>query len=205
MISVLLVDDHAMMLDAWAHALTMEPGFSVDAVVSSVADALGEITTHPPFDVVIVDVRLGDDSGFDLLPALDLDRTAVIFVSAHGSPAYVDAAQRCGARGFFLKTSTTASLVEGVKRVATGGTAWDPETMRRTAHGRWQPLSEVERRLVESLIAGRSNGEVGLDLGISTKTVESHLTKLYRRYMVETRVDLIRRALDEGWLDLPLR
>ncbi len=205
MISVLVVDDHPLILDAWTSAFGSDPDISVDAVATSLVGAREAIATHAPFDVIVTDIRLGDESGFRLLPAIDLARTGVVIVSAHGSPAYVDAAQRLGVRGFYLKTSTTASIVEGVKRVAGGSTAWDPEAMRQTAHDHWRPLSEREHGVVKAVVAGRSNGEVGLDLGISTKTVEAHLTRLYTRFGVSSRAELIKKAVEDGWLDLPPR
>lgn len=205
MIRILLVDDHPMIVDAWRSAFDADPGMRVEAVASDLAGARSTVEASPPFDVVVVDIRLGDGSGFRLLPSLDLARTAVVIVSAHGSPAYVDAAQRLGARGFFLKTSQTAELVAGVRRVAGGSTAWDPEAIRQSASGQWHPLSEREYGVVQAVVAGRSNGEIGLDLGIATKTVEAHLSRLYARFGVLSRAELINRAKDEGWLDLPPR
>lgn len=202
MITVLVVDDHPLILEAWHSALGADPDISVDAVATTVPEALEAIATHPPFDIVVTDIRLGSDSGFGILPALDLLRTGVVMVSAHGSPVYVDAAQRLGVRGFFLKTSSTAAIIAGVKRVAGGSTAWDPEAMHQSAHGYWHPLSEREYLVIDAVVAGRSNSEIGLDLGIATKTVESHLTKLYTRFGVTSRIELVRKAIEEGWLDV---
>lgn len=205
MIGVLIVDDHPMIVDAWRTALEAEADVRVEAVAGDLAEARRVVGEMPPFDVVVIDIRLGEDSGFQLLPDLDLRRTAVVVVSAHGSPAYVDAAQRLGVRGFFLKTSRTADLVDAVRRVAGGSTAWDPAAIRQSAGGRWHPLSEREYGVVKAVVAGRSNSEIGGDLGIATKTVEAHLSRLYARFEVQSRAELVNRAKDEGWLDLPPR
>jgi DNA-binding NarL/FixJ family response regulator len=136
MIRILLVDDHPAIVAAWTAAFDADPDMVVDAVARDVPSARDIVVSTDPFDVVVMDIRLGDESGFHLLRSLDLARTGVVIVSAHGSPAYVDAAQRLGVRGYFLKTSETAEIVAGVKRVAGGATALDPEAMRQSSAGR---------------------------------------------------------------------
>lgn len=206
MISVLVVDDHPMMADAWRTALDAEPDMRVSGVATSLEEAIthiGPAGTAP--DVIVLDVRLGEESGFRLLDRVDLARVAVVMVSANGSPAYVDTAQRRGARGFFLKTSPTARLVEGVRLAAAGGAAWDPAALMVARERPWRPLSEREHQIVQCVVDGRSNGEIGLDLGIAVKTVETHVSRLFERFGVTSRTELVRRALEEGWLDTPPR
>jgi DNA-binding NarL/FixJ family response regulator len=88
--------------------------------------------------------------------------------------------------------------------VAAGGTAFDPAVIEReTTAGRWRPLSERERDIVRLVVEGRSNDEIGRELGIARKTVETHLAHLYERYGCRSRAELAVRAEREGWLDLP--
>jgi DNA-binding NarL/FixJ family response regulator len=95
-------------------------------------------------------------------------------------------------------------LLAGIKQVAEGQTAFDPEAMR-LGMARWHPLSERERALVKLMMDGRSNDEIGRELGIASKTVETHLTRLYERLGVETRTELALKVEREGWLDVPRR
>lgn len=206
MIRVLVVDDHPMMADAWRAAIDAEPDMQVTGVASNLGEAVALVATEGMVpDVAVVDVRLGEESGFRLLERVDLARVAVVMVSANGSPAYVDTAQRRGARGFVLKTSPTSRLVEGVRLVAAGGSAWDPAALMVARERPWRPLSEREHQIVRCMVDGRSNGEIGLDLGIAVKTVETHVANLFKRFGVASRTELVRRALEEGWLDTPPR
>jgi DNA-binding NarL/FixJ family response regulator len=201
MIDVLIVDDHPVVADGLASALGTEPDIRVVAVAATLAQAHEALATQAP-RVAVVDIRLPDGSGLDLVdPA---SATACIVLSTFGTPQYIDAARRRGAAGFFLKSSPTRDIVEGIKRVAAGGLAFDPAVVElETVGGRWRPLSERERDVVRLVVAGRSNEEIGRDLGIARKTVETHLAHLYERYECHSRAQLSGRAEREGWLDLP--
>jgi DNA-binding CsgD family transcriptional regulator len=95
----------------------------------------------------------------------------------------------------------------GARRVVRGGgpstTVLVSPSQRETAAGRWRPLSERERDIVRLVVEGRSNDEIGRELGIARKTVETHLARLYERYGCRSRAELAVRAEREGWLDLP--
>jgi DNA-binding NarL/FixJ family response regulator len=201
MIDVLLVDDHPLVADGLASALGAEPDIRVVAVAATLAAARAALAAQAP-RVAVVDIRLPDGSGLDLLdPA---SATACIVLSSFGAPQYLEAARRRGAAGFFLKSSPTRDIVTGIKRVAAGGTAFDPAVVEReTTAGRWRPLSEREREVVRLVVEGRSNDEIGRELGIARKTVETHLAHLYERYGCRSRAELAVRAEREGWLDLP--
>jgi two-component system NarL family response regulator len=201
-IRVLVVEDHPVVADGWRAGLDAEPDMTVAGLAATVAEARDAIAGLAP-DVALIDVRLRDGSGLALLGGIDLARTAPIIVSASASPAYLDAAQRLGARGYLLKTSPMGLLLGGVRDVARGGTAWDGAVLMAARARPWHPLSERERDVVEALIGGRSNDEIGRALGITAKTVESHLTRLYTRVGAESRGALLRLALEEGWLDIP--
>lgn len=72
----------------------------------------------------------------------------------------------------------------------------------RTADAKQLSLSDRDRQVVAALLAGRSNDEIGMDLGISRKTVEARISRLFERFGVTSRVDLARRADREQWLEL---
>lgn len=202
MISVLLVDDHPAVTDGIRAVMERDPEIEVLDAVRTLEAAKAALAEASP-DVAVVDIRLPDGSGLDLIERDS--RTAFVLLSSFGSPQYVDAALRLGASGFFLKTSPSESLVAGVRRAAAGGTAFDPGVSRRSAGRRWHPLSERERDVVRLLMEGLSNGEIAAALGIASKTVEGHLGHLFERFGCVTRTDLALRAEREGWLDLPPR
>ncbi len=201
MIRIVLVDDHRILTESLCHALDADPGIEVVATAATYGAAVDAIRAHTP-DVAIVDIRLPDGSGLELVRSLP--DTPCIILSTFGGPAYVESALRVGARGFFLKTSPTAVLQDGIRRVVDGGSAFDQDAMTVGAPTRWRPLSERELGLVRLVMDGRSNDEIARTLGIARKTVEAHLNRLFDKFSVASRTELAMKSEREGWLDLPV-
>ncbi len=202
-IRVLVIDDHPLVSDGLRQALGHEPDLEVVGVVGTVEAAWVRLHVGD-IDVAIVDVRLPDGSGLELIRRAQTlpGRPAFLVLSSFPVPQYVDAARTLGASGFLVKTAPTDEIVAAVHRVASGGTAFDGPRQRPVEH-RWQPLSGRERDVVVGVLRGRTNDEIGADLGISRKTVEAHLSRLYQRFGVIGRTELSVRAEREGWLDMP--
>ena len=203
---VLLVDDHPVVLDGLERALAREPDLAIAGRATSCAEARS-ILARETIDVALVDVRLPDGSGLELaaeFTARDA-RPAWIVLSSFETPQYIAAAVSLGAAGYLLKTAPIGEVVETIRRVAAGATAF---TARQLAGAR-QPgmlrLTSVDSGIVRGILAGRSNDEIARDLGLSTRTVEAHLTRLYKRAGVASRTELALRAEREGWLDLPIK
>jgi len=182
-------------------------------------------------DVVLLDIRLGTDSGLRALTrgapgdgAVTADpggsgtagdggsgtadpggsgtageRPAIIVLTAYDYPQYAEAALRLGAAGFVLKTAPLPELVDAIRRVAAGGLAF---SVRPSSAGLAR-LSPREHDVVRLVADGRTNDEIGSALKIGSKTVETHLARLFERLGVASRTELAMRALREGWLDVP--
>ncbi len=156
-------------------------------------------------DVLLLDLRLGERSGLELLSAgpggmagAVPARPAVIVLTAYDYPQYAEAAERLGAAGFVLKTAPLAELLEAIRRVAGGGSAFSVRPAATTVR-----LTPREREVVRLVVDGRTNDEIGLALGIGAKTVETHLARIFDRSGVGSRTELATRALREGWLEVP--
>jgi two-component system nitrate/nitrite response regulator NarL len=196
-IRIALVDDHPLMGQGLASLLAAEPDFEITAVGSSLADASALLTGEEPPNVLLLDVKLGEESGLDLLPAARSTKTAVIVLTAYDYPPYLAAAHRLGAAGFVVKSAPLATLVAAIRRVAAGGLVFD----RRPAAV--VSLTPRERSVVILVVDGKTNDEIAGELGITTRTVEAHLAHLFERGGVASRTELATRALREGWLDVP--
>jgi DNA-binding NarL/FixJ family response regulator len=157
-------------------------------------------------DVALLDLRLPDGSGTDLLSMGDAapDGPAIIILSMFQTPQYVAAAVALGASGFVAKTAPTEDIVDAVQSVAQGGTAF-PRDMVRPGRSRWIPFTRREHDIIAGVLAGRSNDELSADLHVARKTVEAYLTRLYTRFGVLTRTELAILAEREQWLSLPVR
>ncbi|HEU0237520.1 MAG TPA: response regulator transcription factor [Candidatus Limnocylindrales bacterium] len=201
-IRVAVVDDHPVVRDGTAALLAAQPDLSVVGTAGSLTETADLLATTD-IDVVLLDIRLGTDSGLTMLSSAAADHPlpAVVVVTAYDYPQYADAALRLGAAGFVLKTAPIAELVDAIRRAAAGGLAFARRP--RTGPGSPVRLSARELEVVRLVVDGRSNDEIGAALGIGSKTVETHLRRLFERLGVASRTELATRALREGWLDVP--
>lgn len=202
LIRVAIVDDHPVVGEGMASRLGTEPDLDVVGVASSVADARATgLDSTTRVDVLLLDLRLGERSGLDLLAdaPVPADRPAIVILTAYDYPQYAEAALRLGAAGFVLKTAPISELLDAIRRVAVGGMAF---AVRPTGSAVVR-LTSRERDVVRLVIDGRSNDEIGTALGIGSKTVETHLARIFERTGVTSRTELTSRSLREGWLDIP--
>jgi len=214
-----------------AAILRAQPDMDVVSVAPSLETAReAGLFDRQRVDVVLLDIRLGADSGLRALSqagasgagvgragsatggaggaggatqALPFgepgERPAIIVLTAYDYPQYAEAALRLGAAGFVLKTAPLPELVDAIRRVAAGGLAF---SVRPTSAGLAR-LSPREHDVVRLVADGRTNDEIGSALQIGSKTVETHLARLFERLGVASRTELAIRAVREGWLDVP--
>jgi DNA-binding NarL/FixJ family response regulator len=203
-IRVALVDDHPVVGEGMAAVLRLQPGLEVVGVALSLdaAQRTG-LTDAGAVDVLLLDIRLGTDTGLRLLSEVanqgQAPLPAVIVLTAYDYPQYAEAALGLGAAGFVLKTAPLPELVDAIRRVAAGGLAFAvrPHTAGRVF------LTSREHDVVKLVADGRSNDEIGAALGIGSKTVETHLSRVFERFGISSRAELAARAVREGWLDVP--
>ena len=198
-VRLLIVDDHPVVRDGTAALLAAQPGIDVVGTAGSIDEATA-LMASTAADVLLLDIRLGTDSGLRLLTETADDAPAIIVLTAYDYPQYAEAALRLGASGFVLKTAPLTELLDAIRRVAAGGLAF---SIRPRAGANLARLSERELDVVRLVVEGRSNDEIGGRLGIGPKTVESHLRRLFERFDLASRTELATRALREGWLEVP--
>lgn len=194
MIRVAVVDDHPLVREGTAALVGRADDMEIAGVAGSL-DELRPVLATSRVDVLLLDLRLGQESGFDLLRSAIEPMPAVVVLTSYDYPQYADAAMRLGAAGFVVKTAPTAELLEAVRRAAAGGLHFGVRP------GNGVALSPREHQVLELVVEGASNDEIGHRLGISTRTVESHLRRLFDRVGVASRTELAARALREGWLE----
>lgn len=181
--------------------LEQEADIEVVGTVGTLAGARGLMEAEDPPDVLVLDVRLAEERGLDLLTRLSEPkgaRPAIVIWTGFDLPQYASFALRAGAAGFVAKSAPLSELVTAIRTAAAGGLHF-----ATSVAGELRALSSREREIVGRVIAGRSNDEMAMDLGVTTRTIEAHLTRLYERFDVASRTELVARALQEAWLDLP--
>jgi len=196
-IRVAIVDDHPVVREGTAALLADVPGLCIAGTAGSLEDSAA-LLDPGAVDVLLLDIRLGSQSGLELLRRGGSGRLpAIVVLTAYDYPQYAAAALRLGAAGFVLKTAPIADLVNAIRTAAAGGLAFGVRP------GPAAILTAREREVVALVTEGRSNDEIGASLGISSKTVEAHLRRLFDRLGLQSRTELATRALREGWLEVP--
>jgi len=203
-IRVAIVDDHPVVIRGLEAALRDIEDLDVVARAGTVRQAEG-LLVRDDLDVVLMDIRLPDGNGLSLLERTDgLRRPAVLMLSSFEAAQYVAAAVRFGAQGFLLKTAPVGDVVEAVRRVAAGGSAFTADQLHRGVTGLVR-LRPRERDVLRRVLDGQSNDEIAAGLGTSRKTVEKNLSRLFERFGVASRLELGLRAEREAWLEIEPR
>jgi two-component system, NarL family, response regulator DesR len=194
-----IVDDHPMVTGGLAAALETVEDVAVVARGATIAEAR-ELLGRDDLDVVLLDVRLEDGNGIQALAERgQRSRPGVLVISSFKTSQYVAAASRFGAAGFLLKTVPLPTLIEAIRTVAAGGSVFSHEQLQKG----FVTFSPRERQVVQLATRGFSNKEIAARIGVSPKTVESHLSEIYDRFSIAGgRVELSLRAAEEGWLDI---
>jgi DNA-binding NarL/FixJ family response regulator len=194
-IRVAVVDDHPLVREGTAAIVDRADDMEIAGVAGSLEE-LRPVLRDGSVQVLLLDLRLGTESGFDLLrDPDDGPMPAVVVLTSYDYPQYADAALRLGAAGFVVKTAPTAELLDAVRRAASGGLHFGVRP------GNSVTLTAREREVLRLVVDGASNDEIGARLGISARTAESHLRRLFERFDVASRTELAARALREGWLE----
>ena len=216
-VRVLLVDDDEFMRRVIAQELLSDMRIQLEGQAGSVRDGRRLLATHE-FDVLMVDLRLGDGSGFDLIrEARKLQRHCeIIVISALEDDAHVIHALELGATGYLLKHAWLQSFAQAVLQVVNGGAAITPKLARRLLSrmhlhsGGEPPVMEIpvreatltarEREVLRCVARGYVSKEISLRLGISGQTVNAHIKNIYKKLHVHSRAQAVSLATHTGQL-----
>ncbi|NBM14231.1 response regulator transcription factor [Streptomyces sp. GC420] len=209
MISVAVCDDHGLIRSGIRRILEATSEFELVAAVAT-GDALMSALPNLRPDLLVLDIRLADVSGLDLLEkiAAVAPQTRVVVLSMHGAKGYVEKARALGARGYITKECLDEDLMSVLRAVIADEGFVSFRAAAPTASGAAQrrsadidALSSRELEVLRLIAAGLTTGEVAEQLTVSPRTVESHRASIQRKLQVRTRAELARIALDEGLLD----
>jgi len=196
-VRVAVVDDHPVVRTGTAAIIDGADGM-VLAGTAATLDEARPLLDRETVDVLLLDLRLGQEFGLDVFAGEGETLPAIVVVTSYDYPQYVDAALRLGAVGYVLKTAPVQDLLDAIRRAAAGKLSFDVRPTNGAAH-----LSPREHEVVAAVVDGHSNDEIASRLGISPKTVESHLRRLFERLDVASRTELATRAIRDGWLEVP--
>ena len=204
-ISIVIADDHAVVRSGLRMLLDAEEGLHVVAEAGDVPTAMQVIRAHRPH-VAVLDLNMPGGSGLEAIPALreSTPETAIVVLTMQDDPAYARQALQSGASGFVLKEAADDELLEAVRLAAKGETYLNPRLGARLAAAPAQPagppddLSSRELDVLRLIALGHTNAEIGKQLYLSVRTVETHRAHIQRKTRCSTRAELVRYALDHG-------
>ncbi|HEY8445684.1 MAG TPA: response regulator transcription factor [Thermomicrobiales bacterium] len=217
---IMIVDDHPLFRSGLRRILEQDPRLQVVAEASNGHEALHEADIYKPA-LVIMDVQLPGVTGLHVASALRRERpnTAIIFLSMHVDDDRLFAAIRVGASAFLTKDLDPAKIVETVHAVLRGEnplhqTVLTNPNLARRVLGEFRSLSEGgsadpevtlsprELEVLDCLVMGHSNKEIGDALFITEQTVKNHMTSVLRKLQVDDRVAALRYAVQRGWAEI---
>lgn len=197
--SIVIFNDQTALAEGLSHALARVHGIATIGITSRLEELRDLVGRRPP-DVVLVDVR-AEDVG-EALQWLEEETVRVrgvrmVTLVDPKSAAHVEMTRRRGAAGCVVKSSSLSTIAHAVRVVAAGGSYFETDVATPPEHS--QP-SARELELMYALARGHTNVQTGHLMAISSRTVESHVRRLFARYGVSSRTQLLMLAVREGWV-----
>lgn len=198
----LVIEDQTTFRELLAELLEAA-GFAVYSAASG-AEARPLLHSASP-QLVILDLVLPDEHGFDLLPLLPAG-TRVVVLTAQARANVIREATERGVHGVVTKGAPLRELREAIDRVSHGGVYFASETSRLLREASLEParderLTERQRQILRGVASGRSSKEIAVQLSLSEKTVANHRARIMERLGVHDVAGLTRYALAQGLVD----
>lgn len=195
-ITVVVVDDHAVVREGTRQLLDREEGIVVVGEASTVAEAVALAKSLVPA-IMVVDIELPDQSGVEVVREVVAAGLPIrcLMLSAHDDSIFIAEALEAGAAGYLLKTASAIELIGTVRAVSLGTVVID-EALSRRLGGRMRPKENVvpdltlrELDIVRALVRGRSNKEIATELNIGLRTVETYVSNVLTKLGVRSRTE----------------
>lgn len=218
-IRVLLADDHVMLRQGTTALLRREPDIEVVGEADDGEQAVKLAMQLRP-DIVVMDVRMPVLSGIEATRQIreNMPEIQVLVLTAHDDDQYIFSLLKVGASGYLLKTAPVKDLVNAIRLVHAGESPLDPAIARKVVvravgEGESQnpvpdnlpsvePLTPREQEVLQLLAQGLNNRAIGEALYISDRTVQAHLTNIFSKMRVTSRLEAVLMAIRLGWLSL---
>lgn len=208
-IRVILADDHAVVRAGIRQFLDHAGDIQVVAEASDGLQAQEIIEQHLP-DVAVLDIQMPQASGIDVTRWVRSRHrhVGVLVLTAYDDDPYVLAVLQAGANGYVLKTASPAEIIQAVRDVHAGKSALDSTVTQKVmaqiigqkSTHLVEELTDRELEVLASVGRGYTNKAIGAQLGISDRTVQGHLARIFNKLQASSRTEAVMRAVSLGWL-----
>ena len=208
---VLVVDDHPIFREGLAELIQRQPNLTCCAQAGHAREVLSAVQQAQP-DLLLLDLRLGDGDGLDLLPELmeHFPKLPVLLLSQGDEQLYAERALRAGARGYIMKEEAAAEVLNAIATVLAGKAYVSHALSVRIVAAFIEPgakpklvgmasLTNRELHIFGMIGAGQTTNEIAAELRLSMKTVQSHRENLKRKLQLPGGPALVRHAT--AWLE----
>ncbi len=209
---ILLAEDHETVREGVKMIVNAQPDMEVvgEAANGQIAVVL---TKDLQPDIVVMDVTMPEMNGLKATERLRnvCPDTKILMLTRHTEEGYLQELLRAGASGYVLKQSVATELINGIRAVAAGGKYLDPAITGKVIGGYanrriqakgedGEVITDREAEVLRLVAWGFSNKEIAAKLSISVKTVEAHKTNAMKKLEMRSRIDIVRYAILQGWL-----
>lgn len=207
-IKIVMADDHPIVRQGLRQIIETDRAISIVAEAGNGADALEQIEKHQP-NVAVLDIDMPEKDGFDVVRALKEKKSevAVVFLTMHSENEIFEEAMDLGVKGYVLKDSAVTDIVASIKAVANGKPFLSPALSALLLNRRskiseldenvpgLQILTPTERRILKFIAEDKTSKEIGEELFISHRTVETHRTNICRKLELHGNLALVKFAV----------
>jgi two-component system, NarL family, response regulator NreC len=210
-VRIVLADDHTIMRHGLRLVLERQPDFAVVGEANNGREAIDVVVRENP-DVAVMDIGMPLLNGIEAAKRIAEERvkTAVVILSMHSDESYILKALRAGARGYLLKDSAEADLIQAIRAVSAGKAFFSPavssvladdylrQIQQQGVEDPYELLTGRERELLQLIVELKSTKDIAGLLGISPRTIDTHRGNLMQKLNVHSIPELILYAMRKG-------
>ncbi|MDO9419330.1 MAG: response regulator transcription factor [Herminiimonas sp.] len=210
MIQVLIADDHAIIRDGLKQIISFVPNMEVAGEAGDGEEVLQKIRSLK-VDVLVLDMSMPGKSGIALIQQITAIKPEmpILVLSMHQESQYAVQAMRAGASGYITKNTASSQLIDGIRKVAEGGTFVSPGISDKLIKQMHKPETELphtkltprEFQIFNMLVEGHSVNDIANILSLSNKTISTHKAAVLQKMEAATTANLVYYAMKHGLIN----
>lgn len=210
MIQVLIADDHAIIRDGLKQIISFVPNMEVAGEAADGEEVLQKIRSLK-VDVLVLDMSMPGKSGIALIQQITAVKPElpILVLSMHQESQYAVQAMRAGASGYITKNTASSQLIDGIRKVAEGGTFVSPGIADKLIKQMHKPETELphtkltarEFQIFNMLVEGHSVNDIANILSLSNKTISTHKAAVLQKMEAATTANLVYYAMKHGLIN----